>query len=124
MKPKIQFERGDSVKFGKKWCKEHHSKHLIGKVVMMTPQYFEEDNGLYCSDTECPGMMEEGANEPDSIYHLFGNDFENFMDCELIKGTDEDKAAYQKIIKDAQEAEVKAWEDFTTVEHDLSHIEG
>lgn len=101
MDQKINFERGDSVKFGMKWCKEHRSKHLIGKVVMMTPPWFECDNGLYCEDQECPGMMEEGSNEPDSIYHLFGNNFENFMDCELIKGTDEDKAAYQKIIKDA-----------------------
>ncbi|NEW05932.1 hypothetical protein GK047_07905 [Paenibacillus sp. SYP-B3998] len=124
MEQKIKFERGDSVKFGKEWCKENHSKHLIGKTVMMTPQWFEYDNGLYCEEQECPGMLEEGSDEPESVYHLFGNEFENFMDCELVKGSESDKVAYQKIITDAQEVEAKAWEKFTAEEHDFSHIEG
>ena len=106
---KIIFERGDSVKFGNKWCKAHNSEHLIGKTIMMTPQYFEYDNGLYVEDQECPGMLEEGSEDPDSIYHLFGNEFENFMDCELVKGTDEDKATYRKIIDDKIAEEDRYW---------------
>jgi Zn-finger protein len=82
---------------------------LINKTVMMTPQWFEEDNGLYCYETECPGMWFERSKEADSIYHLFGTQFENFMDCTLIKGTGEDKATYKKIIQDTAEAEAKAW---------------
>lgn len=106
-----KFEPGDSVKFGERWCKDHNSIHLIGKIVMMTPQWFEYDDDLGGGIDQCAGMFEEGSEEPDSIYHLFGNDFEYFSDCELIKGSEEDKAAYNKIIKDAEEAEAKMWDE-------------
>lgn len=108
----IHFERGDSIKFGKEWCAKNDSPHLIDKVVLMTPQYFEVDNGLYCHEVECPGMVVIEGDEPDSIYNLFGNNFEHFMDCVLIKGTDEDKAFYQKIIDDQIKAEEEAWNRF------------
>ncbi|MCP1306412.1 hypothetical protein [Paenibacillus tyrfis] len=114
MEQKIQFSRGDSVKFGQEWCKEHRCEHLSGKTIMMTPQWFEYDDDFGGGYQECPGMIVEDGQEPDSIYHLFGNDFENFMDCEHIKGTDEDKAAYMKIIKEAEEAEAKAWDSFAS----------
>lgn len=124
MTKKINFERGDSVKFGEKWCVEHNSEHLIGKTIMMTPQWFDYDDDLGGGVTECPGMLEEGSNDPDSIYHLFGNNFENFMDCVHIKGSDEDKAAYKKIIEDIHRAEAEAWERFEAANpSDFSHIE-
>lgn len=116
MERKVNFERGDSVKFGEKWCKENRCEHLIGETIMMTPQWFDYDDDLGGGMEECPGMIMEDGEEPESIYHLFGNNFENFMDCEHIKGTDGEKAAYKKIIKDVEEAEAKAWEKFMSDE--------
>lgn len=95
----MNIERGDSIKFGKRWCKEHNTKDLIGKIIKLTPQYFEEDNGLYVYYSECPGIFDEENGEAESIYHLFGNDLEDFMDCKLIKGVEKDKEDYQKLIE-------------------------
>ena len=105
----MNFERGDSVKFGGKWCKEYRRDDLLNQVVKFTPQWFEVDNGLYTYETECPGIYDVESQEADSIYHLFGNNFENFMDCELIKGTVADKEAYQKIIQDQRDAAATHW---------------
>lgn len=108
----MNIERGDSVKFGEKWCREHRREDLVNKVVKLTPQWFEEDNGLFTYYSECPGIYDEECEEADSIYHLFGNNFENFMDCELIKGTEADVAEYESIIQAKHDAEAKTWEDF------------
>ncbi|MFC9538678.1 hypothetical protein ACFTQ7_02195 [Lysinibacillus sp. NPDC056959] len=40
----MNIERGDSVKFGEKWCKEHGRENLINQVIKFTPQWFEDDN--------------------------------------------------------------------------------
>ncbi|MEX3623742.1 hypothetical protein [Viridibacillus arvi] len=105
----MNIERGDSIKFGEQWCNKHGSEELSGKTIKLTPQYFEEDNGLYVNYSECPGIYDKENEEAESIYHLFGNHFENFMDCKLIKGTDADKEEYEKIIKDQREVEAKSW---------------
>lgn len=115
----MNIERGDSIKFGKQWCKEHGNEDFVGKTIKLTPQYFEEDNGLYTYYSECPGIYNEEDEEAESIYHLFGNNFENFLDCELIKGTDADKEEYDKIIKDQNDAEAKSWEHFVSSNTDL-----
>ena len=108
----MNIERGDSIKFGEQYCKAYGREELMDNTVKLTPQYFEEDNGLFTYTSECPGIYDEINEEADSIYHLFGNDFENFMDCVLIKGTAADKEEYEKIIKDQLAAEEKYWEDF------------
>ena len=68
---------------------------------MLTPQSFEYDNGLYTEDQVCPGIYNEAEGEPESIYHLFGNHFESFYDCQLIPATEEDL----KLIADIKKAE-------------------
>lgn len=108
----MNIERGDSIKFGEIYCKEYNREDLFGKIVKLTPQYFENDNGLYVSTTECPGIYDEANDEPESIYHLFGNNLENIMDCQLIKGTIKDKEEYEKIIQDQIDTEAKLWEEF------------
>lgn len=115
----MNIERGDSIKFGKKWCKEHGSEELVEKTIKLTPQYFEEDNGLYTHYSECPGIYDADNDEAESIYHLFGNNFENFMDCVLIKGTEADKEEYQNIIKERQNEEAKSWDEFVSSTIDL-----
>lgn len=115
------FSVGDSIKFGKQYCEQYGLEELIGKTVMMTPQYFEEDNGLYVYTSECAGMYSEIDEEAESIYHLFGNSFEHFMDCELIKGTEGDRQKYQSIIDEYNERfekEADTWVAFT-VEHGI-----
>lgn len=85
----------------------------------MTPQYFEEDNGLYVYTSECAGLYDEENKEAESVYHLFGNDFEYFMDCELIKGTVEDKKKYEDIINlhnKGLEDEANSWLEFAQVQ--------
>lgn len=105
-------EKGDSVKFGERWCKENGWEELKNKTIMLSPQYFEEDNGLYNFATHCPGICDEDG-EPHSIYHLFGNDLEDYMDCELIKGSDIDKANYQRTIQEEIDRENEYWESLS-----------
>lgn len=108
----MNIERGDSVVFGELWCLSNGRKDLINKTIKLTPEWFEDDNGLFSYYTECPGIYDKVSEESESIYHLFGNDFEYFMDCKLIKGTIRDVEEYEKVIKDSRDAEAKQWEDF------------
>lgn len=107
----MEIEYGDSVKFGVEWCNKYGSKNLLNKTIMMTPQYFEEDNGLYSYESECPGIWDEKSQEADSIYHLFGNHFEWFSDCQLIKGTQADKDYCQQLINNRNDEISKGYEE-------------
>jgi|GEM_PF-6034773 len=81
---------------------------------MMTPQYFEYENGLYVADQEDPSIYDEEEEESHSIYHLFENEFESYMDSELIKTTAENMAHIASIRTEEQreiEAEADRWID-------------
>ncbi|KOS61518.1 hypothetical protein FJQ98_16205 [Lysinibacillus agricola] len=113
----FKFECGDSIKFGEEYCKEFEREDLISKTIMMTPQYFEEDNGIYVYTSTYAGIYDKENKEAHSIYHLFGNDFEYFMDCELVKGSNEDKKKYEEIINlhnKVLEDEAARWIEFTS----------
>ncbi len=107
--PKI--EGGDSIKFGIKYCTVSGRKNLLNKTIKLTPQWFEEDNGLYCYESCCPGIWNEKEKEADSVYHLFGNDLEDLMDCKIIKGTEQDKKDYKKNIDDRNDEITKGYGD-------------
>ena len=83
-----KFEVGPDIRIGKEYASIWGRKE--GDVITLETCYFEEDNGLYCTDVPCLGIMEysyfsgEKIEDPSSIYHLFGNELENFMDCELL----------------------------------------
>ena len=98
----LKLKSGDKIKFGKKYCRKTGRKDLLGKSIMLTPQYFDEYNGLYCYQSECPGIWNESENEADSIYHLFGNSLEDFLDCELIPAIEEDLEKI-RLAKEAEE---------------------
>jgi Zn-finger protein len=117
----ISIESGDSVKFGRKWCKRNGCKDLIGKTVMFTPQFFEDDNGLYSYETECPGIWDEKNEVAESIYHLFGNNLESLMDCVLIKGTQEDRDLIAKIRKENADKEAEYWNGYVDHIMEVSH---
>lgn len=55
-----------------------------GEVIELIEGYFENDNGLYTTTETCPAIWNERQKDFDSIYHLFGNDLEYFVDSEII----------------------------------------
>lgn len=55
-----------------------------GEIITLVQGYFEYDNGLYTEEQTAPAIWDEKTQEFDSIYHLFGNDLDDFMDCEII----------------------------------------
>lgn len=98
MKPKS----GDKIKFGPIYCREKMCPEFLNKTFMLTPQYFEDYNGLYTDCKECPGIEIDG--EAESIFHMFGNELDEFYDCILIPATPEDL----KLIDDLRQAENEA----------------
>jgi len=84
---KEQFEEklivGVKIRFGKKYAKEHYATE--GEIITLVDGDFEYDNGLYTENQDCPAIWNESQKEFDSIYHLFGNDFENFLDCTIVE---------------------------------------
>lgn len=76
---------GNKIKIGKNYAKECGFKE--GEIIELVQGSFEEDNGLYCFTSHAPAIWNEHLKEFDSIYHLFGNKLENFMDCEVLPFT-------------------------------------
>ncbi|WP_084242372.1 hypothetical protein [Planomicrobium okeanokoites] len=101
---------GDKIKFGEEFCERTFRPYLLNKTIMLTPQLFEEDNGLFTYTSECPGIFFEEDDEPESIYHLFGNDLKSIYDCEVIPATDEDIAKIQKQQTEDENARNKEYE--------------
>jgi len=82
MNKEIKLEIGTKIKIGKKYAQEFGFKS--GDIVELVEGHFDEDNGLYTHTSTAPSLWDEEANEFNSIYHLFGNDLEYFMDCMVI----------------------------------------
>jgi hypothetical protein len=74
---------GTKIKIGKKYSKEYGFNE--GEIITLVDGVFEVDNGLYTENQDCPSIWNEEWNEFDSIYHLFGNNFEYWMDNTIIK---------------------------------------
>ena len=49
----------------------------------MVEGHFEYDNGLYTEYQTAPSWW-DAEEDFESIYHLFGNKLEDFMDCEVV----------------------------------------
>lgn len=81
---------GTSIRFGKKYADYIGDDDLAGQVFTLVQGYFDYENGLYCETQTAPAIWNEPEKDYDSIYHLFGNDLEHFMDCEILinQGTD------------------------------------
>jgi len=76
--PKEQMELniGDKIKIGPKYAEKWGWKK--GEVIELIP-------GLYCQTQTAPSVWDDELKDSFSIFHLFGNDLEDFMDCELLK---------------------------------------
>ena len=73
---------GAKIKIGKESSLEQSIPE--GEIITLVDGDFEYDNGLYTENQSCPAIWNESANEFDSIYHLFGNHLENFLDSEIL----------------------------------------
>ena len=84
---KEQFEEklvvGTKIKIGRKYADEQGFEE--GEIITLIEGEFENDNGLYTNMEYAPSVWNEYGEEFDSIYHLFGNDFENFLDCTIVE---------------------------------------
>lgn len=74
---------GAKIKLGKKYC-EGSRRFKAGDVITLIEGNFEYDNGLFTAVQSAPSIWCEEQKDFDSIYHLFGNELEDFADCEII----------------------------------------
>lgn len=78
---------GATIKIGKQYADECGG-FQAGQIITLVQGYFERYNGLYDTTETAPSIWNEKAKEFDSIYHLFGNNLENWYDCEIVKSND------------------------------------
>ena len=83
---KQQFEEkllvGTKIKIGRKYADEQGFKE--GEIITLVNGTFKIDKGTCYIIEHAPSVWSESQKDFDSIYHLFGNDFENFLDCVII----------------------------------------
>lgn len=84
MNNKIFLKVGDKIKIGNKCAEESCGRFSAGDIITLVEGSFEHDNGLYTEHLKEPAIWNDELHEFDSIYHLFGNDLEDFLDCEII----------------------------------------
>ena len=75
---------GASIQIGKQYA-EAFPDFTEGQIITLIDGTFEYDNGLYTENQDCPSIW--NVDEFDSIYHLFGNNFEYFYDCRVLPVT-------------------------------------
>lgn len=78
---------GAQIRIGKKYAAYVHGgdgELTEGKIITLIEGYFDYENGLYVETQTAPSIKSPRCSDFDSIYHLFGNDLENFMDCEIV----------------------------------------
>lgn len=73
---------GAKIKIGKEYSIHCNEQLKNGEIIELINGYFDCENGLYCYLEDCPAIW--NGYDFDSIYHLFRNDFEYFLDCEII----------------------------------------
>jgi len=73
---------GTKIKYGKEYAEFSGVKE--GEIIELVEGSFEYDNGLYTENQTAPSVWDENQKDFDSIYHLFGNDLEDFKDCEIV----------------------------------------
>ena len=71
---------GARIRIGEKRAESGYFEE--GQIIELIEGHFEYDNGLYTEDQTAPSMWD--GDEFSSIYHMFGNDFENWEDCSIL----------------------------------------
>lgn len=75
---------GDKVRIGKQYAHDSRGRFNPGEVIEFVEGTFEYYNGLYDEIQTAPSIWNNKTKEFDSVFHLFGNDLEEFSDCEKI----------------------------------------
>ncbi|MFY7988741.1 MAG: hypothetical protein ACOVNP_07665 [Flavobacterium sp.] len=75
---------GAKVKIGKEYAEKIGKFFEAGQIIELVEGHFEYDNGLYIEDQTSPSWWDAEEEDFESIYHLFGNKLEGFMDCEVV----------------------------------------
>ena len=73
---------GAKIKLGKQYCAGMPEGSEA--VITLVNGEFDCDNGLYGRIETAPAIWSEEQEEFDSIYHLFGNELDGFLDCEVV----------------------------------------
>jgi hypothetical protein len=74
---------GVSVEIGKRYVRKHGG-FKVGEVITLIQGTFERDGSDYTITETAPSIWDESQQDYDSIYHLFGNDLEDFEDCKIL----------------------------------------
>ena len=77
----INLKVGAKIRIGEK-CSERTGL-TQGEVLELVEGYFDYWNGLYDTTVTAPAIYNDEEKDFDSIYHLFGNDLEDFLDSEI-----------------------------------------
>lgn len=80
---------GTKIRIGKKYAHEFGFKE--GDIIELVEGFFDYENGLYTETQTCPAIWDEQQKDFNSIYHLFGNELEYWLDCEIIDETKNQK---------------------------------
>lgn len=75
---------GNSIKFGKEYCKANNCIYLTNTVRPIVIGFFDNDNGGFTSVEQAPSVYNKENTDFDSMQHLFENNLSGFMDCEII----------------------------------------
>lgn len=73
---------GAKIRLGDKYCQA--TGYDKGTIITLIEGALDHDNGLYTEIQSAPSIWDEEQKEFNSIYHLFGNDLEDFTDCEIL----------------------------------------
>jgi len=79
----VSLSVGDKIKIGPECSSE--CGLAAGSVITLIEGEFEYYNGLYDTIQIAPAIWNDTKREFDSIYHLFGNDLDGFLDSEIIE---------------------------------------
>jgi len=73
---------GAKIQLGHAFCGD--GDFVAGEIITLVEGEFEHENGLYTEIQTAPAIWCERRKEFDSIYHLFGNELDEFFDCKVI----------------------------------------
>lgn len=74
---------GTKIKIGKKYA-DYYQIFEPNQIIELVEGHFEYDNGLYTQDETAPSYWDKDRKDWESIYHLFGNDLDEFLDCKIL----------------------------------------
>jgi len=75
---------GAKIKIGKKYELETSGNFKEGQIIELVEGTFESDCGDNPTIEKCPSIWCDKQQDFDSIYHLFGNGLEDFLDNEIL----------------------------------------